>query len=233
MERHDLLELTDEGRAYAWEHRKRSRDEDTSCWREYAGIPAIYTGRTDPADTALLEIGFSFPLRVNGVRRRIGAFVPAEAIRHIQTPWELTAAGESLPGAFGDLLRNLREAAWESEVRLGLFGATALQVVTRRPYLHESSDLDLLLEAGNVDRLEDFMRFLQEEEAKTGVRIDAELKAGQELYVKFRELFYGQKTILAKGGMTPRLLSCQSVWESIRTADSNNTNKKTRKKEES
>lgn len=243
IERHDLLILSGQGREYARENRERPLQYPEGCvpaeeslWAAYPKIPAIFTGRRDPDHPSLLRVGFSYPVRTDGMRLRIASYVPESTVLKVITPWDLirqargstgigvceTVAG--LSGKTGDLLGILAEAAEELSLKIGVFGSCALALATGLPYLHDSSDLDLVLDCASLDAVQAFSEKVAEGERMLGLRADIELRLDPETYIKLKEWNSKQTTVLAKGGDEPRLLSRRAVLERMRTAEDKNLN---------
>ncbi|MCI8870866.1 MAG: malonate decarboxylase holo-[acyl-carrier-protein] synthase [Lawsonibacter sp.] len=214
-QRHDLLFLTPEGRELAWLSREEGPEWDGSCWTDFPGVPAICTGRTREGAPELLRVGFSFPRRKNGVRCRLAGWVPLRTVVWTVTPWEAAWGGKPLTGAFGTCFRRLQRAAQTAGVPFGLFGSSALARATGLPYLHPGSDLDILLGAAPPAALERFARAAEEIQRASGVRVDGEVRIDSGRYLKFRELFLGQDTVLVKGGPQPQLLSRREALRAL------------------
>ena len=104
-------------------------------------------------------------------------------------------------------------------LRLGLFGATALCAVTGYNYLHEGSDIDLLLDTAPREAICEFAKLASELEKSSNVRCDIEFKFAPWQYLKLKELLSDQNTVLVKGGEVPELLLCRTVWETLQSAD--------------
>ena len=213
-QRHDLLFITSTGRRYAWENRVSSHEWDDGLWRSFSEVPAICRSQTNSADSEWIDVGFSFPVRFNGVRRRIAARIPLCEIERRVSAEEAAQCG--LEGPAGQLTRCLLECAQSRRIPFGIFGAAALQAVTGLPYLHETSDLDVVLYPASFRGLREFDGDMQRLENQFGIRTDAELSIDGEWYLKLRELLSSQNTILAKKRSgDPELLSCRAVWKSL------------------
>ena len=217
--RHDLLFLTEQGRKTAWENRFIPNTEDREPWEQFSNIPAIFrTQRTKtPADW--VDVGFSYPLRRNGTRYRIAASVPRmEVIRRI-TPWEISAPVQSggMPALI--LAWTLQETAASMGIRIGFFGSAALQIVTGEAYLHPDSDLDLLLDRAPPQQLQAYLKLTQIAERRMRGRTDIELHIGNGQFIKLKELFQEQKTILVKSSQGPTLVSRRRILESLDATD--------------
>lgn len=210
LERHALLTLSEAGRRRAWALRGSPRAEDEAVWRTWPDIPAICTGRR--TQEGLLRVGFSFPLLRGGVRVRIASAVPEEALLSSLTPWELPALAASRGGEAARLVREHAALAADCGVRLGVFGAAAMELATEQPYLHENSDLDLVIELAEKERLRAFWEGLKRREER-GVRADVELRLAPELYCKLTEWMQENSTVLCRGGAKPVLLSRRTLSE--------------------
>jgi phosphoribosyl-dephospho-CoA transferase len=160
-------------------------------------IPGIIR-RSAPCDGSGVGIGISFPLFEEGSRLRFATSVAAESIRAVQTPCDIIDLPFDTRVKPLRVLSEIKQALPEWQGRIGVFGASALQSVTRLPYLHEGSDIDLIFNGGSPEALFEAHRVLQKVESLSGIRIDAEVTAGRKLGIKLCELFRNQKTVLAK-----------------------------------
>lgn len=213
IERHSLLYLSPAGRAQARECRVLVRESDASLWERYAAIPAIYAGRR--TEDGLLQVGFSYPERENGRRVRIAAAVEEEHILSTHSPWEIAAKAMGKSGTIGDQMRGIAACCAQEGLRLGLFGAAAMETETGLAYLHRKSDLDLLVDHAPYDRLWEFYTALSEWEYENGSRCDVELRLADRCYCKLCELLRPQSTLLCRGGAEPVLLSRRAALEML------------------
>lgn len=166
-----------------------------------------------------LRVGISYPLRVNGGRWRVSAYVTPDAIAQVISPWELVCRGAPLPQRFEEAIQELAAAADKKRISVGLFGAAALQRTTAYPYLHDGSDLDIAVCAGERDDLLDFADTLLLTERRYALRIDAEVQLTGNRGVKLKELIAAQDTVLMKGTGMPQLLSHRMAWKAIKAVD--------------
>ena len=213
--RHDLIFLTERGQRYAWEHREDREPESEPVQRLFQNLPGIY--RTQPPELAgrMAALGFSLPIQERGGRRRIASQAPMKEISAVLSPWDLCRLIPHLPSPAGPALEEARQAALSEGLVFGLFGSAALQAVTGLPYLHKSSDLDIIIQGGAVKRVERFYQSVMQVERAWNVAFDAELMLKGPIYIKLRELMAGGKTVLAKGASRPQLLLRQAVWETM------------------
>lgn len=217
--RHDLLILSEEGRAEGWRNREVPRDHDEALWSAYPDLPAICTGYRSPEDPTLLRVGFSFPERVQGMRQRIASYVSAGNIISVCTPWEIARYRDRLEGRMGDFFRSLYDTADALSLRLGVFGSTAMQLATGLPYLHDASDLDLVLDHASEDTARAFACELAVCEERFSLRADVELRLDAACYAKLKELCSDQLTVLTKGGDEPKLISRRMAWDNLSAVD--------------
>lgn len=213
--RHDLVFLSPRGQRYAWEHRAWTGPTSPAARDLFPLLPGICRTRPPDLEAGLAALGFSFPIREGEGRIRLSAQAPEGEIVRLITPWEIPGLGDSLPAPWADALKELAEEADALGLSLGVFGSAALQAVTGLPYLHARSDLDVLLAAAPADQMRRFYRALVRLSEGWGLGVDAELMLGESRYVKLSELMGGSKTILAKGGPVPRLLSSQLIWDTM------------------
>lgn len=221
--RHDLVWLTESSCHEVAETMRRSTAAGTmqmATLFAMGEIPGIIR-RSAPCDGFGIGIGISFPLFDDGSRLRFATSVAAESIRAVQTPCDIIDLPFDTSVKPLRVLSEIKQALPEWQGRIGVFGASALQIVTRLPYLHEGSDIDLVLDGGTPDALLEAYRTLREYESSCGIRIDAEVIAARRLGIKLGELFSNQKTVLAKTINSVEILDrrevmglLEAVWQS-------------------
>ncbi|MGO5116283.1 malonate decarboxylase holo-[acyl-carrier-protein] synthase [Candidatus Avoscillospira sp. LCP25S3_F1] len=215
--RHDLVFLSPLGHQYAWTHRTAPKPEDDALQEMFTELPGICRVRPPELSDDLTALGFSFPIRIDGNRVRIATQGLLQEITKVLTPWEIPQWLPTLPAPAGPALLELAEAAANYDIPFGVFGSAALQAVTGRSYLHQHSDLDVVIGAAPRDSIQKFYQCLTQTSERTALHIDAELMLNDTCYVKLHELMRDQKTILAKGAYLPQLLPCQEIWDTIAT----------------
>ena len=179
-----------------------------------SGIPGIVRRQENPRDD-ILELGFSSCEYFNGVRFRAIAEAPVSAITRTMTPSEVLVTFDYTAYPAGSLIGPLLVFAGQLRLSLGVYGSTAMQLVTALPYCHPDSDLDLYLECVSGGGLKDFHDAVIKMEEKTSIRLDVELDIGGGYAVKLKELYQGQKTILAKGYGDISLFLCSDIISRI------------------
>lgn len=215
LHRHDLILLTEQGRRQALERLPQAEQcEARALWEQFPKIPLICASQQPEKIPGWVDCGLSFPLRVEENRKRFRLSAAETEITETVTPFQV--AGLPIPdGAQSGLLREVMEAAEKSGIRLGLFGSTALQMFTGYPYLHQGSDLDLLIRTQSVDSLKEFAGSVQALKQASHAALDIEVMLAGGWYCKLSELLSGSQTVLAKGECGLTLLSSACVWEGL------------------
>ncbi|NBH73840.1 hypothetical protein D3Z51_17900 [Clostridiaceae bacterium] len=216
--RHTLIWVTPEGRQYAAEHIVSWQwEEDTPesmAWKRLlvqdVEVPGIICRQPEQEEGFWLA-GFSHWEYRNGSRMRMQAYVPEETVWKSCSPFELCREGERerLCEKYPEL-KPVFEAAGGFGVEVGLYGSTALEWVTKRPYRNQGSDFDLYVRAGQEEGLQGFGRELQRMEKDQGVCFDVEAEI-KGFGVKLKEFLERRKTFLGKGLYEVRLLGAEDV----------------------
>lgn len=178
-------------------------------------IPAVFT-RQEAVLPGFCRVGWSSWRRDQNGRIRAAAVIPEACAEKAYTPWEVMGMEERYPAAIRPLLSKLKDAAGTWEVDLGLIGAAAMETVTGMPYLHEGSDIDLVVTAGTFAAAQRFERELEIIEKQFGILVDAEIQISKG-GVKLKELCSVQDTVLVKGEREIFLLSKKQVCASMET----------------
>ena len=217
LERHSLLILNERGQTEAKNNRIFVFDHDAAIWDRFPDLPAIYTGRR--GIDGFFQVGFSYPVREDARRVRIASTVSSEGIAESCTPWELATRARKSDSVIGEQMRSVAAIADAAGLRLGLFGAAAMELATGYTYLHRDSDLDLLVDRASYRRLLTFYDTLSDWEYESRHRTDVELRLSKNRYCKLRELLREQSTILCRGGEEPVLLSRRAALEMLDADD--------------
>ena len=101
---------------------------------------------------------------------------------------------------------------------LGVYGACALQLVTGLSYLHDRSDLDLIIRGEPIDGLRRINGMLAALESELGLAIDVEVLLGGGGAVKLKEFCSRQKTVLAKSIGSVEIVNKSSAIRSLDSA---------------
>jgi len=214
IKRHDLLRLSDEGRAFAYkEALLRNAGVSGALLHELIieeKAPAIVK-RQSVKSNEFIETGFSSWRIIDGRRFRAESLTPACFIEEVITPFQLTGRILFKEEKTGAVLR----IAEESGVIAGFFGSFALAAATGRAYVNETSDLDVVIQTGARESILDFCERITREPALKDIRLDIELDIGDGYFVKLEEMFSGQATILAKGLWDVRLIKMNDIYKSF------------------
>lgn len=209
-QRHDMLFLKEEALAFA---RKAAVRLNEGLSQAEAGrlltanIPAIVTRQPHRPQNGVWQVGFSFPMQKNGTRLRFLSQVPLRgAARHFN-PFEAMPEDVSvLPEPTRAILRALLELGALCNLRVGLYGSLALQLLTGLPYLTPHSDYDIYLQPTVPHpALLLFYEEAQKLGVQHGVPLDMEIACPENSAAKLAEVLSGQKTVLCKGLYNVRL----------------------------
>jgi phosphoribosyl-dephospho-CoA transferase len=220
--RHNLLDLTDEGRKWALaalapssRNREAAEDVRRLVMDGYGSTNAPGIARREESPNAspeLVPVGFVSPWLDLGGRVRVATFVLERHVSRVTTPYETLR----LPfRARNTCLTALALAMAESAplgVELGVWGSASLEIYTRRPYTHDGSDLDLLVKPAPEPTLRKLLSLLQDLETDLGLRIDVEVDLPNGYGVQLKELAMDVKSVLGKGSTDVALLPQGEIW---------------------
>ncbi|WP_268747891.1 malonate decarboxylase holo-[acyl-carrier-protein] synthase [Pelosinus fermentans] len=207
MRRHDLVEISDQGRELAFE-----RVAPHLPPREFELVKQLIIGtpggikipgivrredRKQIPDT--IPVGFSSPFRIDGNRLRIAGFVPTSAVIQVVSPFAVIDREFFLRTPCLNALVEVLAVAGELGLKLGVWGSSALEIFTGLQYTDEASDLDVLVGMTRLDTIRTFTNRLAEIARTFHCKVDAELELNSGYGVKVAELFMHTDTVLAKG----------------------------------
>ncbi len=221
LQRHDFLFLSREGAEFA---RRSAYERAPEAGRRFIDelilcpgpgqIPAIVK-RQEERSPDTIEAGFSSYRFIDGCRFRVAAKIPRNGVLKAITPFELVRDMDK----YGDPPRKeavlrLYKAAFENGVELGVYGSTALGIVTSLPYVRPDSDIDVLVRKNEADA--DLSGFYREavgigKVCRTPLDIEIQTKNGYG--AKLKELFSEQATVLAKGLYDVRIFGIDEFKE--------------------
>lgn len=219
LKRHDFIWLTQSARERIAADISQSQSPSAmrmACAFLASDIPGVVR-RSSPCDIGI-GVGISFPMRSDGNRLRYAASVSPAEINSVTSPYEVI----DLPfvAKFKPLLalEAIKQMESYSFVRFGVYGATSLQLLTGLNYLHDGSDLDLVIDGGSPDSLMEINNELYRLSMLVGVNIDAEVIVDGDYGVKLKELVGGQKCVLAKTLHSVELKKRRDVIQSLEFA---------------
>lgn len=145
-------------------------------------------------------------------RARVGFAVDARHIARIDEPLRLDEAIPTMPPAMQAAARQLVEAAAALGVDVHVYGSVSWQHASGDVYLHETSDLDLLVRARNPAEATQWLQAVQQVQAGSPVRIDGELELPFDRAVAWRELAGPGRSVLVKSSTGPSLVDRAALW---------------------
>jgi phosphoribosyl-dephospho-CoA transferase len=126
-----------------------------------------------------------FKITSDGVKAHAGPLALDDVVAAMEPAWQR---------ALGPLARDAASA----RVMLRVFGSAAWQTQTGLVYLHEQSDIDVLVEPANRDELDTALALFECFERKTRVRLDGEIVFPGGDAVAWREWATSDERVLAK-----------------------------------
>lgn len=199
--RHNLVYMSGNGRKAALAYAKSIvPDAAQTTLRKLilSDVPAIIKRQEDCPENHI-EVGFSAPLISDGVRFRVGTAIPENTVIQVLTPFDVYKRYEA-PQRMAQPLNSLWLSAKNAGFHLGVYGSLAMEMATGLPYLHERSDIDIYIKAAVSSP--DYYAFyaqMRDIERKFGIAVDCEFEYNDFYGIKLKELFAGQKRVLAKG----------------------------------
>ncbi|WP_434310294.1 malonate decarboxylase holo-[acyl-carrier-protein] synthase [Hominifimenecus sp. rT4P-3] len=206
VNRHDFVYADLSGRLYAFGY---SKGECPKTWLPHleelilerpAGspVPAIVRRQEKPEE-GNLQVGFSSWLFHQGSRFRVPTALPLTTVERVLTPYEILKMEARWPAALTSVLAEVRKQEERYQVAVGLTGAAAMELLTRKPYLHEGSDVDLIVDQKENGDLEGFFSACVFLSRQFDRPLDLELQLPDIGGVKLAEWLSDQKTVLVKG----------------------------------
>ncbi|MCD7975518.1 MAG: malonate decarboxylase holo-[acyl-carrier-protein] synthase [Phascolarctobacterium sp.] len=172
-------------------------------------VPGII--RRDDGKNSGIAIGFVHYCRLDGNRLRIGTFIAAEEILHIEKPHEVLLKNFNCRTCCLEAATAIRRIAAELSLQVGVLGSAALEIATGLPYTDADSDLDILVQHASYDILFDFYRILKNK--FEDIRMDFELELPNGYGVKLAEIFMDTRTVLGKSLLDVALLNKKEVMQ--------------------
>lgn len=220
LHRHDLLQLTTAGYDHAItaiEPYQQAPYLPSPIQLFPQALPPIVRAQID-TPSGLVAIGFASHMRqTDGVRLRGATFVPATEILARTTPFQIADQLNTYPHLkLKPALKELLMLAQAHGLVAGFFGSCALALVTGKPYLHPTSDIDVLLKvSADSSDLAGFYHCTQTLSQATGIPFDIEIlcQNHQGAGIKLAEVMSPQTTVMAKSLYGPQVLRKQDiVW---------------------
>jgi len=214
MKRHDLIFLDKEGKKQAVQAacRLHPKTKETFIRNIIAGegIPGIIK-RQEAKRQEFIQVGYSTWYYCDGSRIRLNSEVAGEYINGVLTPFEVLERARDK-----QLYKQLAVLAADCGLRAGIYGSSALQEITGRPYRNTDSDIDVFVKSITAGAdLKRFAERLLKLEKIQQTAFDVEVEYRDIYGIKLKELQSGQKTVLAKGLFDVQLLEREAVLREI------------------
>ncbi|MGL5454388.1 MAG: malonate decarboxylase holo-[acyl-carrier-protein] synthase [Citrobacter telavivensis] len=208
LQRHDLLHISVPAaqRIFSWWQTSRVAWQQAFAAGELPGIVRRPVEGESQNDIAL---GFSFPERMNGQRQRLASTVTADEVICRLTPFEIAqrAFAPRTPALMA--LADLRERFTLLACVAGVWGSTALEIVSGFHYTDCQSDLDIVIDIYPVEQLHDVYQCLLQLEQTHHTRIDVEVRWPTGYGINLKEFMTTQGQILGKSLNDVRLFDKQ------------------------
>ncbi len=200
--RHTLVWLSQAPGAETADDRTRA-----AIWHT-AGRPFVVTRRRNDGN----EIGLGFctthPAHPELRPRRVAAVTdPAHIVRHARPPRLDEIACCPAATAKADSFSHLISAAAQAGHDIRVYGSWMWQALTGERHVHEASDLDVMIEAADLDAALRTAAFLARVEHDLAFRIDGELSFPGLGEVQWRELLQPRDEVLLKSIESMQLVS--------------------------
>ena len=159
--------------------------------------PFVATRGMPAQDADVVSLGL--PLPPARGKRRIALQARVSEIRARRAPFELGDCLGSAPPEWLSCLSALDQAGRAAGIRFQVYGSLAMQHATGEHYLTPRSDLDLLWQASDRNRLDHGIATLQRWQARNDLRVDGEVLLPGNLAVAWREWAARPPRVLVKG----------------------------------
>ena len=204
--RHDYAIISRRGRLYAYQRIEDTVPENLQEHLEnlflsrcgVISVPAILCRQENP-EPGMVKVGWSSWLREDGRRLRFASAVPEACVEHLITPYEVFAMETDWPEELRGALEELRRLGNACGISFGIIGAAGMQILTGRSYLHEASDLDLIVPYHADLDLRVLYARCGDVSERYSRPLDIELVFPGFGGVKLAEWVSAQKTVLVKG----------------------------------
>lgn len=172
-------------------------------------IPGIVK-RQEKIELGYIEIGISYPIKIDNQRIREVSRVTLEDIERIVTPYDILEIYKNKKIKI-DILDQLISISEKNKIKIGVFGSLALMLYTNLPYFGENSDIDIVIKNNSKEILEKFYKEVVLLENKYSKKFDIEVEIENGYAFKLKESLKCQKTILLKGLYDAKLVEIGRV----------------------
>lgn len=158
-------------------------------------IPFIITRQTDPI-TSTVQVGICSWQYENDNRIRYSTTIKIKDIERILSPFDIVLQN-NITNQFPEL-ESILSLTQQYNVSLGMYGSSALELITKKEFRNKKSDYDLYLKTNQIDEIINFYNAFSQIDENLKKLVDAEVE--YEGYgIKMKELFSNSKTVLGKG----------------------------------
>lgn len=208
LQRHDLLHISVQAAQRIFSRWRTSR----VAWQQAfaAGeLPGIVRRPVEGEPQGDIALGFSFPERINGQRQRLASTITPDEVVCLLTPFEVAQRTfvSRTPALMA--LADLRERFTRLDCVPGVWGSTALEIISGFHYTDRQSDLDIVIDIYPVDHLHAVYQCLLQLEQTHQTRIDVEVRWPTGYGINLKELMTTQGQILGKSLNDVRLFDKQ------------------------
>lgn len=201
LRRHTLVWLSQAPKAETDDDRARA-----AAWHAW-DRPFVVTRRRDEGNAIGLGFCTTDPSHPELRPRRVAAQTdPAHVIRHARPPGLEEIARCPAAMAQARSFSRLISAAAHAGHDIHVYGSWMWQALTGERHVHETSDLDVVIDAADLDAAGRAAAFLAREEQTLAFRIDGELSFPGLGEVQWRELLQDKDEVLLKSIDTLQLM---------------------------
>jgi phosphoribosyl-dephospho-CoA transferase len=156
--RHELIWLSAHGWQRLLAEASEQQRQSLETWRK-TGWPAVVRRADEGMCSEQLCIGLPFPPDpLNGSKLRIALRVNRGDVVHSEPPPDISSIMAAAPPAWRAPLQALQRDAQDLDLRI--YGSLAWQSLTGQSYLHDASDIDVLLALNTRDQLQPALNLL-------------------------------------------------------------------------
>lgn len=200
FQRHDIYRVKDEKKLIILDRGEDALGRDITKWKNDIinnSLPlyAMVRRFSKNEDREKIPVGISSHIRDgNGNRFRMYSYLKEEDVDSKIDPYSLSNKINNVNQtlAIKKLYVELFDYAQLLNIKIGLYGSMAYEILTGNKYINQGSDLDLLVKAGNMSGIKEFERFYEyilKEEMKYSIRIDCEIEFKSGNHINMKELF--------------------------------------------
>lgn len=174
-----------------------ARADDVGRWLAL-DRPAVARRRDPGMSGGEVALGIALPAAQG--RARVALAAPAGAVARVAPPVPLAEALASAPPGWRAPLAALAGEARRAGLLLRVYGSLAWEHLTGEPYLHDGSDVDLIVPGATDGERVRALALLGAWAAHACPRLDGELDLGAGRGVAWRELLARPPRVLVKAG---------------------------------